>query len=57
MQTHYSAEITMPSNMKEGMMNFLQMIINDLEAGNSQEALLKAVDLQEDVRCDMYKVS
>lgn len=54
--SYYSADIEMPSNMKEGMLNFLQMIINDLEAGDSREALLKAVDLRQDVMSDIYNV-
>jgi len=57
MEKYYSADIAMPSNKKEGMLNFLQMIINELEEGNSREELLKTVDLRQDVMSDIYKVS
>lgn len=43
--TYYSRKIEMPQTRKEGLCNFVQMIINQLEAGKSNEALLSAVDL------------
>lgn len=52
--TFYSREITMPTTKREGLENFIQMIINQIEAGNSQEALLKAVDLLQDVSTGVY---
>lgn len=41
----YAREIKMPATRKEGLCNFVQMIINRIEAGDSREALLTAVDL------------
>jgi len=52
----YALNIEMPKNMQEGLANFIQMIINDLEAGDAREALLKAVDLRQDVYSKIYKV-
>jgi len=46
---HYSQEIKAPKNMKEGLQNFVQMIINEIEAENHHEALMKAVDLLNDL--------
>lgn len=43
--TFYSREIKMPVTRKQGLCNFVQMIINQIESGNSREALLTAVDL------------
>jgi hypothetical protein len=42
--------ITMPKTKQQGLANFVQMIINDLESKNYREALLKAVDLWNDVQ-------
>lgn len=50
----YSAEVKKPSNKKEGLMNFVQMIINDAEAGDAREAMYKAVDLLNDLRSGIY---
>jgi hypothetical protein len=52
----YAREITMPNSKQEGLANFVQMIINDLEAGDVREALLKAVDLRGDIESECYKV-
>lgn len=52
--TYYSREIKMPATKREGLENFLQMVINKLEAGETREALMLAVDLQDDVRCGIY---
>lgn len=46
---HYSREITMPSTKLEGLQNFVQLIINKIEAGDTNEALLSAVDLLNDL--------
>lgn len=43
--TYYSREIEMPKTRLDGLCNFVQIIINQLEAEKSQEALLTAVDL------------
>lgn len=48
--TYYSREITEPANRREGIGNHLQMIINRLEAGDSREAMLQAVDLLDAIR-------
>jgi len=48
-QYYYSQEITEPANAQEGIANFVQMIINALEAGETREALMLAVDLQDDL--------
>jgi hypothetical protein len=52
--TYYSRKIEMPKTKREGLENFVQMIINRLEAGENQEALLQAVDLINDVRSGIY---
>lgn len=43
--TYYSREIEMPKTKLQGLCNFVQMVINRIEAGNTREALLVAVDL------------
>jgi hypothetical protein len=50
MSTYYSREIETPKTMRDGLANVVQDIINTLEAGNPHEALLRAVDLLDDVR-------
>ena len=40
--TGYYKEISMPNDMKGGLLNFIQMIINEADRGNTREALLKA---------------
>lgn len=47
--TSFSAEIKRPTNLEEGLQNFVQMIINRLEAGDTHYALLLAVDLHDDL--------
>lgn len=47
--TYYSREITAPKTKKEGLLNFMQMIINAAEAGDAKQALMLAVDLQSDL--------
>lgn len=55
---HYSQDIKMPANKQQGLANFVQMIINQLERGETQEALPTAVDLLNDVNsaASPYKV-
>ena len=55
---YYSSAITTPKTKQEGLINFVQMIINEIEAGNHREALLKAVDLRNDLvgKAPAYKV-
>jgi hypothetical protein len=53
---YYTREITMPKDKQEGLANFVQMIINELEADNTREALLKAVDLHGDIVSGCYEV-
>lgn len=43
--TFYSRKIEMPRTRLQGLCNFVQMVINHIEAKNPQEALLVAVDL------------
>lgn len=50
----YSREIKMPANKREGLANFVQIIINYIEAGDPQEALLRAVDLHQDITSGIY---
>lgn len=52
--THYSRKIEMPKTKRDGLANFVQMIINAAEAGDSREAMLKAVDLHQDITCGLY---
>lgn len=52
--TYYSKEITLPTTKRDGLENFLQIIINKLEAGDKNEALLATVDLLHDVQCGAY---
>ena len=53
----YSLPIEMPATSQEGLTNFVQMIINKLEDGQPGEALLTAVDLRNDLVCEVYKVT
>lgn len=46
---YYSKEIQMPKNKKEGLMNVVQMVINNLERDDSYEALMIAVNLLDDL--------
>lgn len=43
--TYYSKPIKQPATRKEGLLNFVQMIINRIEAEDHREALMLAVDL------------
>jgi hypothetical protein len=51
---NYSKEIKTPANKKEGLENFVQMIINRLENDEPREALLTAVDLLQDLQSGIY---
>jgi hypothetical protein len=51
----YAREMKAPQNKEEGLQNFVQMIINCLEAGDHREALLKAVDLHQDLTTGIYR--
>lgn len=42
---YYSRKIEMPNTRVQGLCNFVQLIINSLEAGDSNSALLTSVDL------------
>ena len=55
---YYARSVTQPKTKRQGLTNFVQMIINDLEAGESREALLRAVDLLDDInsRTDPYQL-
>lgn len=44
-QAAYSRPIEMPSTRLQGLCNFVQMVINQIEAGDHENALLTAVDL------------
>jgi hypothetical protein len=48
-KTYYTREIKTPQTKQDGLANALQMAINQIEAGNSNEALLQLVDLLDDV--------
>lgn len=50
----YTREVTMPKTRREGLANFVQIIINYIEAGDSREALLHAVALLDDIRSGQY---
>jgi hypothetical protein len=50
----YTRKIEMPVNKREGLANFVQIIINKIEAGDIENALLTAVDLREDIDCGIY---
>ena len=50
----YYRQLAPPKNMKDGLCNFVQMIINTAEAGNASEAMYLAVDLLDDLRNGTY---
>ena len=52
--TYYSREITKPATRKDGLCNYVQMIINRLEAGDTREALMTAVGLLDDLSGSVY---
>lgn len=51
---YYTREIKMPTTRREGLANFVQIIINKIEAGEVNNALLAAVDLHEDLVTGVY---
>jgi hypothetical protein len=46
----YSRELSTPATTREGLANAVQLIINLIESGENNEALLSAVNLLDDVR-------
>lgn len=56
MSEYYTQNIEMPNDLQQGLANFVQMIINDIESGDEREALLKAVDLHNDITTGIYTV-
>jgi hypothetical protein len=52
--TYYTQKIEMPATKRDGLSNFVQIIINAIEAGETREALLQAVDLKRDIDCGLY---
>lgn len=46
----YTRPLIQPQTKQDGLCNCLQLIINLIEAGNTNEALLQAVDLLDDCR-------
>lgn len=48
----YSLPITEPRTRKDGLLNFVQMIINAAERGDVREAILLAVDLKDTIAGD-----
>ncbi len=46
----YSKLIEMPKTTKEGLANFIQMAINQIENGDTTEAVYTLVGLLDDVR-------
>lgn len=51
---NYTRPIEAPKTRKDGLCNFVQMVINRLEAGDPAEALLVAVDLLNDLEGTVY---
>lgn len=56
---YYSKEIKTPKTAQEGLANFVQMVINQIEAGQADFALLTAVDLLNDLQSEAspYKLA
>lgn len=52
--SHYTRKIEMPKTKREGLSNFVQIIINAIEAGKIDTALLSAVDLRQDIDTGIY---
>lgn len=57
-ETYYTRPVTTPKNMQEGLANAVQLVINAIEAGEYQDALLLAVDLHGDIasKANPYRV-
>lgn len=53
-ETYYTKKIEMPATKRDGLANFVQIIINNIEAGDARNALLAAVDLHQDIETGMY---
>ena len=54
--SYYIPVTEKPETKQQGLINFVQMAINDLETYRNREALLKLVDLRDDLSCGVYKV-
>ena len=52
--SYYSREIKVPTTRREGLANFVQIIINKIEAGEINGALMAAVDLHQDLTTGIY---
>ncbi|MER8827197.1 hypothetical protein NKH73_14005 [Mesorhizobium sp. M0938] len=50
----YTRKIELPANKREGLANFVQMIVNNIEAGEIENALLTAVDLHQDIETGIH---
>lgn len=53
-QTFFSRPVELPATRREGLANFVQIIINKIEEGDHREALLEAVDLHQDITSGIY---
>jgi len=53
----HTREITTSKNAQEGMANYMQMIINNIEAGNKEYALELAVSLRNNIEADYYQIA
>lgn len=51
---YYSRKLEMPKNEKEGLQNFIQMIINKAESDDAEGAMYIAVDLLNDLWSGAY---
>ena len=49
---YYSRPIESPKSLRDGLANFVELIIHALENNNPDEALYLAVDLREDITGD-----
>ncbi len=49
MTAYYARPISMPKTKREGLANAIQLAINALEGGDTEEALLQMVNLLDDV--------
>lgn len=47
-------ELTQPKTMRDGLVNAVQLIVNQLESKRYREAKLQAVDLVDSLTCGVY---
>ncbi|MCW5695805.1 MAG: hypothetical protein KIS96_03610 [Bauldia sp.] len=52
--TYYRRDIVAPATRRDGLANFVQIIINQIEDGDTANALLTAVDLHNDIESGIY---